>query len=221
MEAPGEAREDWKILCDIATRMGGKGFDYKDPEEVFEEIRVTTPSYRGMTYDRIDKVGLSWPCPTEAHPGTKFLHKGTFPRGKGIMLPVEYEEPAELVCDEYPILLTTGRMLFHYGVMTVNSKNLSDISPYELAEINPVDAAKYGVEEGGFLRVTSRRGSILTRVTLTDRVNPGMMFMTFHFKESPVNELTNAAYDPITKTAEYKISAVKIEKVDQAPELEI
>lgn len=221
VEAPGEAREDWKILCDVATRIGGKGFDYKNPEEVFEEIRVTTPSYRGITYDRIDKVGLSWPCPTEAHPGTKFLHKGTFPRGKGIMLPVEYEEPAELVSEEYPILLTTGRMLFHYGVMTVNSKNLNDISPYELAEINPIDAAKYGVEEEGFLRVTSRRGSILTRVTITDRVKPGMMFMTFHFKESPVNELTNAAYDPITKTAEYKISAVKIEKVDEAPELEL
>ena len=220
-EAPGEAREDWKILCDVATRMGGKGFDYKNPEEVFEEIRVTTPSYRGITYDRIDKVGLSWPCPTEAHPGTKFLHKGTFPRGKGIMLPVEYELPAELVSEEYPILLTTGRMLFHYGVMTVNSKSLNDISPYELAEINPIDAAKYGVEEEGFLRVTSRRGSILTRVTITDRVKPGMMFMTFHFKESPVNELTNAAYDPITKTAEYKISAVKIEKVDEAPELEL
>lgn len=219
VEAPGEARADWEILADVSRRMGGKGFEYNNSEELFEEMRLITPSYRGITYQRIDKVGLSWPCPTEEHPGTKFLHKGTFPRGKGLMIPVEYELPAELVCEEYPILLTTGRMLFHYNVMTTNSKNLNDIKPYELAEINPVDAAKLNVDEEGFIRVTSRRGSILTRVTITDKVKPGMMFMTFHYKESPVNELTNAAFDPITKTAEYKISAVRIEKVDEAPEL--
>ncbi len=220
-EAPGDARVDWQILCDVAKRMGAKGFDFKNSEEIFEEIRLTTPSYRGLTYKRIDKVGLSWPCPTEDHPGTKFLHKGVFPIGKGKMIPVDYELPAELVCEEYPILLTTGRMLYHYNVMTVNSKSLNDIRPHELAEINPIDAEKLGVKEEGFIRVTSRRGSILTRVTITERVKPGMMFMTFHYKESPVNELTNAAFDPITKTAEYKISAVRIEKVEEAPELGI
>lgn len=219
VDAPGEARADWEILCDVATRMGSDGFGFKNPEEIFEEIRITTPSYRGMTYERIDKVGLSWPCPTEEHPGTKFLHKGVFPKGKGTMVPVEYKEPAEKVSDEYPMLLTTGRMLYHYNIMTTNSKSLNDIRPYELAEINPVDAERLGLEEEGFMRVTSRRGSILTRVTITERVKPGMIFMTFHYKESPVNELTNAAYDPITLTAEYKISAVRIEKVNEAPEL--
>jgi formate dehydrogenase alpha subunit len=221
VEAPGEARADWEILAEVSRRMGGKDFDYNDAEELFEEIRRTTPSYRGITYERIDKVGISWPCPTEEHPGTKFLHKGTFPRGKGLMIPVDYELPAELVCKEYPILLTTGRMLFHYNVMTVNSDKLNEMKPYELAEMNEVDAQKLNVENEGFIKVTSRRGSILTRIRITDRVKPGMMFMTFHYKESPVNELTNAAFDPITKTAEYKISAVRVEKVDEVPELSL
>ena len=214
VEPPGEARVDWEILSDVARRMGGKGFDYKDSNEIFEEIRLTTPSYRGISHERVKEVGVQWPCPTEDHPGTPFLHKGAFPRGKGLMIPVDYEEPAELVCDEYPILLSTGRMLYHYNVMTVNSESLNNIRPHELAEINPMDAARLGVEENGIIRVTSRRGSILTRVTITDKMKEGMMFMTFHYKESPVNELTNAAFDPVTLTAEYKISAVKIEKAE-------
>ncbi len=219
VEAPGECRLDWKILSEIATKLGAKGFDYKNSEDIFNEIRLTTPSYRGITYKRIDKAGIQWPCPTEEHPGTPYLHKGTFPRGKGLMIPVEYEAPAELVCEEYPILLSTGRMLYHYNIMTRHSRKLDDIRPYELAEMNPVDAEKLGVKEEDFVRVISRRGSILTRITITDKVKPGMMFMTFHYKESPVNELTNSAYDPVTKTAEYKISAVRVEKVQEELEL--
>ena len=218
VEAPGEAMEDWKILSEVCKRMGGKGYDYQTAEEIFEEIRLTTPSYRGITYDRIDKVGISWPCPTTSHPGTKFLHEGVFPRGKGKMVPAEYELPAELVCDEYPVLLTTGRMLYHYNVMTVNSAALKGIIPHERAEMNPIDAEKLGVDEDSFIRVTSRRGSILTRVNVTERVKPGMMFMTLHFKESPVNEVTNPAFDPITNTAEYKISAVRVEVAEESPE---
>lgn len=214
VEAPGECRLDWKILCEVAKKLGASGFEYRNSEEIFNEIRLTTPSYKGITYKRIDKVGIQWPCPTENHPGTPYLHKGKFPRGKGLMIPVEYEEPAELVCEEYPILLSTGRMLYHYNIMTRHSKKLNEIRPYELAEINPIDAEKLEIKEEDFVRVTSRRGSILTRATITDKVKPGMMFMTFHYKESPVNELTNSAYDPISKTAEYKISAVKVEKAE-------
>ena len=214
VEAPGQARADWKILCEVATGLGASVFDYKNEEEIFEEIRKATPSYRGMTYARIDKEGLQWPCPTEDHPGTKYLHKGTFPKGQGIMKAIDYKLPAELVDDEYPILLITGRMITHYNVMTRFSGKLDAIRPYELAEINPVDAERLGLVEEGYMRVTSRRGSIVTRVTITDKVKPGSIFMTFHYRESPVNELTNSAYDPITKTGEYKISAVKIEKVD-------
>lgn len=215
VEAPGECRPDWEIICEVAQRLGAEGFQYENPEEIFEEIRQTTPTYRGITYERIDKVGIQWPCPSEDHPGTKYLHRGEFTRGKGWMIPVEYEEPAELTCEEYPILLTTGRMLYHYNVSTRQSEKLNTIRPYELAEINPVDADRLGLKEEDFVRVTSRRGSITTRVTITDRVKPGMMFMTFHYKESPVNELTNSAYDPVTKTAEYKVSAVRVEKLSE------
>lgn len=219
VEAPGECRLDWAILAEVATRVGAKGFNYKSVEEIFNEIRDTMPSYRGMTYERIDKIGLQWPCPTELHPGTPYLHKGTFPRGKGLMLPIEYKGPAEKVCEEYPVLLSTGRMLYHYNIATRQSDTLDEIRPYELAEINPIDADKMGINEEEIVKVSSRRGSILTRVTITDKVKPGMMFMTFHYRESPVNELTNAAFDPITLTAEYKVSAVKIERVNQTEAL--
>lgn len=211
VDVPGECKLDWEIICDISRRMG-YNMSYNTAEEIFEEIRSLTPSYAGITYERIDRVGLQWPCPTTDHAGTKFLHAGTFPRGKGLMQGIEYEAPAELTNEEYPVLLTTGRMLYHYNVMTRHSKNLNTLRPHELAEINAVEAQKYGLAEGEEIRVTSRRGSIVTKVTVTDRVPPGIMFMTFHYKESPVNELTNSAFDPITKTAEYKVSAVKIEK---------
>lgn len=213
VEAPGECRPDWKIICDISKLMGYE-MDYSCEEEIFNEIRSLTPSYAGITYERIDKTGLQWPCPTMDHPGTKYLHVGTFPRGKGLMQGIEYEPPAELTDEEYPILLTTGRMLYHYNVMTRHSINLDTIRPCELAEINPVDAKKIGLSEGEQMYVTSRRGKIKAGITITDRVPPGTVFMTFHYKESPVNELTNAAFDPISKTAEYKVSAVRIEKCE-------
>lgn len=215
VEAPGQAKPDWQILQMLAQAMHVDGFDWKDAEEVFESIREAMPSYRGMTYARLGTQGLAWPCPTEDHPGTKFLHKGVFPRGTARMLPVEYEPPAELTCDEYPFLLNTGRKLGHYNVMTRFSDKLEEIEPFERMEIHPVDAERLGLAELDFARVTSRRGSIVTRVTVTDRVLPGSVFMTFHYKESPVNELTNAAFDPVTKTAEYKVSAVAIEKVGE------
>ena len=218
--APGQARLDYEILCEVAKGLGAEGFDYRSAEDIFEEMRAAMPSYRGMTYERLGTVGLSWPCPTEEHPGTKFLHKGTFPIGKGVMLPVEYEPPAELTCEEYPILLSTGRMLYHYNIMTRHSNALNTIRPHEHAELHPVDAKKLGVEENGLIRATTRRGSILTRITITDKVKPGMVFMTFHYKESPVNELTNAAFDPVTKTAEYKVCAMKMEKATEADEAE-
>ncbi len=217
---PGQARLDYQILSEVARGLGAKGFDYRSAEDIFEEMRKAMPSYRGMTYERLGNVGLSWPCPTIEHPGTKFLHKGTFPIGKGVMLPVEYEPPAELTCDDYPILLSTGRMLYHYNIMTRHSNTLDTIRPHELAEIHPREAKELGIEENEIVRVTSRRGSILTHVTITDKVKPGMVFMTFHYKESPVNELTNSAADPVTLTAEYKVCAIKVEKATEADLIE-
>ncbi len=170
------------------------------------------PSYAGITYERIDKVGLQWPCPDTDHPGTRFLHAGRFTRGKGLLQGIEYEAPAELVSDEYPILLTTGRMLYHYNIMTRHSAALEGLRPHELAQINPLDAERLELREGDLARVSSRRGSITTHVTVTDTVPEGVVFMTFHYKESPVNELTNSAFDPVTKTAEFKVCAVRIDK---------
>ena len=212
-DGPNNVMIDWEMLAAIAKRLGYKGFDYKNSEEIFEEIRQAIPSYAGITYERIEKEdGLQWGCPTLDSPGAKYLHTGEFTRGKGLMLPIEYLPPAELVDDEYPILLNTGRMLYHYNVSTRISDTLEAIKPVERAEINPIDAEKYGLNKDSKVRVTSRRGSIVANIAITDRVAPGTMYMTFHFKESPVNELTNSAYDPVTKTAEYKITAVKIAK---------
>ncbi len=221
VEVPGDAKVDWQILCDVAKKLGATGFDFNSAEEIFEEIRETTPSYKGISYARIEKDGLQWPCPSEDHPGTKFLHEGKFPKGKGKITPVDYREPAELPDEEYPILLSTGRMLYHYNITTRYSATVDSIRPYELAEINPVDAEKLGVCEEGFIRVTSRRGSVVTRVTITDKVKPGMIFMTFHYRETPTNELTNSAFDPITAIGEYKVAAVKLEKIDEEEALKV
>lgn len=217
VEAPGQARLDWTILADVSRRLGGKGFDWEKSEDVFDEIRKCMPTYRGITYDKIDKLnGVQWPCPTAEHPGTKYLHEGKFTRGdKALMVPVEYEGPKELENKEYPIILSTGRTLYHYNVMTRYSDALDGILPHELIEICEEDAQKYGIEDGDFMRVTSRRGSVVGRAKITEKVKPGLIYMTFHFAETPVNQLTSAHYDPITKTAEYKVTAVNIKKVNK------
>jgi formate dehydrogenase alpha subunit len=217
VEPPAGCRPDWEIICDLSRRMGHP-MDFSSPEEVFEEVRRLVPSYAGITYERIEKTGLQWPCPTTDHPGTQFLHAGAFTRGKGLLSGIEYQAPAELTSREYPILLTTGRMLFHYNIMTRHSLNLEMLRPHELAEVHPADAEAIGVGEGDQVRVSSRRGSIVTRVTVTDKVPQGTVFMTFHYKESPVNELTNSAYDPVTKTAEFKVCAVKVERLETIEE---
>ena len=224
-DAPGQARIDWDILAEVARRLGANGFDWKKSEDVFNEIREVMPTYHGITYDRIDKEnGLQWPCYDLDHPGTKFLHEGNFVRGpRALMVPVEYEGPKELENEEYPVILSTGRTLYHYNVMTRYSDALDGIRPHELIEICDADAKKYDVVDGDFLRVTSRRGSVVGRVKVTDRVKPGLIYMTFHFSETPVNQLTSAHYDPIAKTAEYKVTAVnlkKVTKVDRGLETE-
>jgi predicted molibdopterin-dependent oxidoreductase YjgC len=212
VEPPGQCRPDWQIIADLSCRLGHE-VHYDSPQDIFDEMRALVPQYAGITYERIDEVGLQWPCPDESHPGTKFLHVGKFTRGKGLLQGIEYEAPAELCSDEYPILLTTGRMLYHYNIMTRHSANLENLRPHELAQVNPIDAERLGLADGDVARVSSRRGSITTHVAVTDIVPPGVCFMTFHYKESPVNELTNSASDPVTKTAEFKVCAVRIEKV--------
>jgi len=211
VDPPGQARADWEIVTDLSARMGYP-MPYDSPADIFEEIRALTPTYGGISYERMDACGLQWPCRDQDDPGTQFLHEDAFARGRGKLMGVEYEAPAELTNDTYPMLLTTGRMLYMYNVSTRNSSALDSFAPHERTEINPTDAEAAGVADGDEMRVTSRRGSVVTHAKVTERVPPGVMFMTFHFRETPVNELTNSAYDPVCMTAEFKVCAVNIEK---------
>jgi predicted molibdopterin-dependent oxidoreductase YjgC len=186
---------------------------YGSPREIMAEINAVTPSYGGITYNRLDKKGLQWPCPTVDHPGTRFLHKDRFSRGLGLFHAIDYIPPAELPDKDYPFILSTGRVLYHYhtGTMTRHAQGPVERCPESLVEINPQDAVACGIDEGKMVTVTSRRGSVTARATLTGRSPKGTIFMNFHFNEAPVNTLTNPALDPIGKIPEYKVCAVNIE----------
>ncbi|MBM4462575.1 MAG: hypothetical protein FJ012_04435 [Chloroflexi bacterium] len=216
IEPIGGSKPDWWITCQIAKRMGGKGFDYENPVQIMREIADLTPSYGGISYERLEKTGLQWPCPTKEHPGTPFLHKDTFSRGKGKFMPLEYRPPAEMPDEEYPLILTTERSLYHYhtGTMTRKVKGLNKLRPEELVEMNPADATKLGVSDGQPVKVVSRRGEVTAKAKVTQASPPGVVSMTFHFAESPTNRLTNPAFDPVAKTPELKVCAVRVEKSD-------
>jgi len=213
VDGPGQAKDDWEILCDIATRMGTP-MSYDNAQSIMEEIASVTPSYAGITYDRIEKKGLHWPCPDTTHPGTPILHVGQFPRGKGKFHAIDYLPPAENVDDEYPLYLTTGRLLYHYhtGTMTRKTDGLNDRAPDNFVEISHQDASDLGVEEGTMVNIASRRGKIPARVTISDKAVTGTVFIPFHFAESAANKLTNAALDPVSKIPEYKVCAVNLVK---------
>ncbi len=212
VEPPGQAREDWRITGEIATRMG---FDmtYPDAETIFKEITRVTPSYGGITYDRIAIEGLHWPCPTKTHPGTPILHTEAFTRGKGLFHAIDFIPPAEKTDAEYPMNLTTGRELYHYhsGTMTRRSEGLNERAPGSFVEITEKDAEKYRLTNGGMARVTSRRGSIDVTVKVSDMAVDGTVFIPFHYAEAAANRLTNAALDPTAKIPEFKVCAVKLE----------
>lgn len=215
IEPPQNVKTDSEIFAEIAKRLGYKNFP-TSPEDIFEEMKKLTPSYAGMSYERIKKeFGLRWPCPTPDHPGTPILHVGKFTRGKALLCPVEYRPPAEQPDDEYPLWLTTGRLLEHYhtGSMTRRSKVLNSIVPYAEVEISPEDARKLNIKNGEIVRAVSRRGEIEIRAKITDRVHEGIVFIPFHFAEAAANRLTNDVLDPIAKIPEYKVCAVKIEKI--------
>jgi formate dehydrogenase major subunit len=209
---PGEARPDWKIIAGISTQMG-YSMNYSSAKEIFEEMAGVTPSYAGITYKRIEKEGIQWPCPTPEHNGTKFLHKDKFSRGRGLFHAIEYIPPAEVTDKEYPFILSTGRVLYHYhtGTMTRRSLGTSELCPESLVELNPADAAKFGINDGQMVKVTSRRGSVKAKTRVTEKSPQGTIFMNFHFAEAAVNLLTNPVLDPIGKIPEYKVCAVKLE----------
>lgn len=210
---PGEAREDYRIICELSGRMGYP-MDYKGPEDIMEEIRSVTPSYAGITCQRIEGAGIPWPCPDEGHQGTPILHIEKFVRGKGLFFAIDYKPPAEPTDEEYPFLLTTGRVLQHYhtGTMTRKGRGLNMLYPELLAEINTDDAVHLGIGSGEFIRIASRRGDIKVKSLISERPGRGVIFVPFHFSESPANALTINALDPIAKIPEYKVCAVKVEK---------
>jgi formate dehydrogenase alpha subunit len=214
----GDSKPDWLITCEIAKRMNASGFHFNDPSEIMEEINRVSPSYAGITYDRIEENGLQWPCTDESHKGTKYLHKDKFrtPNGKGIFKPLEYRESKELPDEEYPLILTTDRSLYHFhtSTMTRKVKGLEILHEEELLMMNSEDSKVYEIEDGEIVNISSRRGSIRVKVKITEICPPGVVSMTFHFFESPTNELTNAALDPIAKIPETKVCAVKVSKIE-------
>jgi len=207
--------EEWKVFCEIATR-AGYPMSYESPEEILDEINTVTPSYGGITWKRLETSwGLAWPCPDEHHPGTPFLHKDGFARGLGHFEPKEYIPPAEVPDDEYPFLLTTGRVgpQFHTGTLTRKVSILEREAPRSVLEINPADARALRIPEGGLVAVESRRGELQLPVHVTPDIPEGSVFGTFHYREGNINELTICALDPVAKIPEYKICAVSIRRV--------
>jgi len=216
LEPVGEAQPDWMIISEIARRMGyEEQFSYRDPSEIMDEIAALTPSYGGINYERIENVGLQWPCPSPDHPGTTYLHKNGFTRGKGLFSVLIYRPSMELPDEEYPFILTTGRILchFHTGTMTRKVPGLNYLRNEELVEINPEDGLALGIEDGDLVEVSSRRGTVRAKAKITEKSSQGVTFMTFHFAETPTNVLTNPALDPVAKIPEFKVCAVKLSKV--------
>jgi formate dehydrogenase alpha subunit len=209
----GDVRQDYEIIADVAQRLGHE-FP-RTPQGLFKEIRDLTPSYAGLTYERIAEVGIQWPCPNEEHQGTKFLHAGKFARGLGLLSALEYRPPAEEPCAEYDMVMSTGRILehFHTGSMTRRSVILDEAVKSGHVEIHPEDAKKHGLKTGDKVAISTRRGRIETSVLVSERVALGSIFVPFHFAEAAANQLTNDALDPVAKIPEFKVCAARIERV--------
>ena len=218
IEPVGDSRPDWKIICDLAKRAGYGGMHYSDPSKIWDEMAGLSPIFGGINYERIDKIGLQWPCFDFDHCGTKFLHEASFTRGRGKFFALDYRHPAEEPDREYPFFLTTGRVLYHYnvGTMTLRSAGSLQKSPENFCEVNPADAKKIGVKDGDRIKVMTRRGELTVKANVGDKVMAGRLWMPFHYPESPTNVLTNSAFDNITRTAEYKVCAAKISKAGVA-----
>jgi len=213
VEPPGEAKEDAYIIIELAKRLGYE-MRYDSIEDIFQETGKLWPALAGITYKRIAKTGLQWPCPTLDHPGTPYLFKGGFPRGRAAFTVVRYRASEELPDNEYPFLLSTGRQLFQYhtGSMTRRVDAINMVSPGAYIEIHPDDADKLKVRDGDIVKVTSRRGSLDVKVMVSGRPLKGLVFIPFHYSEAAANLLTNTALDPVARIPELKVCAVKIEQ---------
>ncbi|HET7876092.1 MAG TPA: formate dehydrogenase subunit alpha [Methylomirabilota bacterium] len=223
LEPPGQSRPDWWIACELAKRtarrlgLTARGFDYGHPSEIFDELASLWPDLRGLSYARLATGGIQWPCPGPEHPGTRFLYAESFPTGRAKFVPAaQTREAAELPDPEYPFILNTGRLLYHWhgGTLTRQVQGLLELAPRLEIAVNPADARRLGLGEGGRLRVVSRRGELTGWAHVTEAVRPGAIFVPFvKLNESAANFLTNSAFDPSSKIPEYKICAVRLEPV--------
>ena len=212
VEPVGQSRPDWEILCDLARRSGYDRMQYGSASDVFDEIAAVTPVYGGMSFDRIDLVGLQWPCPDKQHPGTPILHTSKFTRGLGAFSPAEYRPSQELPDNEYPFVLSTGRCYFHFhtGTMTRRSQLLHREERFPYVEISPGDARSLKIPDRTWVYVSTRRGEVKAMARVTEVAQDGVLFMPFHFEEGPANRLTINALDPVAKIPEYKVCAARI-----------
>lgn len=211
----GEMRLDTDIFIDLMNRMGYPQAQLTS-EEIMDEIASLTPSFAGISHRRLDKgESIQWPCPDKKHPGTPILHVGKFSRGLGWFYPAEYVPSAELPDEEYPFIMMTGRILYHYNTraMTGKTQGLMEKEGHSFIEMNTEDAVRLGIENGEKVRVTSRRGTLITTARVGDKVSPKETWMPFHFPDGNANILTNAALDKYARIPEYKVCAVKVEKL--------
>jgi len=215
VDAPGQSRDDWEVTSDIARRMGYE-MKYASIKEIIDEINLLTPQYQGITYQRImNGERLQWPCPASDHPGTRYLHKGKFARGKGRFFPVEHIPPAEWPDEEYPFMLSTGRILYHYhtGSMSRRAQALNQYVNEPYMEMHEKDMQRMNIQDGEEVLVASRRGQIKTKALMSHRVDEKSVFIPFHFAEAAANLLTNDALDPVAKIPELKVAACKVKKI--------
>lgn len=213
---PGQARPDWAILCELARSLGYRGFDFTHPAQIMDEIASLVPSYAGISHQRLETEELRWPVPAPGHPGTPVLHVGEFIRmGKAEFWPLQYTPSPDLPGEEYPLIMTTGRLLQHFHhVMSRHVAGLNTLAPEDFIEMHPADAAAYGIADGDTVRVTSRHGSVVTRARVSDRVIAGVVFKPIHFSERPTNVLTSAEFiDPVGTTPNTKVAPVRVERV--------
>lgn len=214
IEPIGDSKPDWEIIILLAEMMDAPGFRFSSPEEIMAEIASLTPIYGGYSYKRLtSQAVIQWPCPSEDHPGTPYLHKDKFSRGLGKFHSIGYKEPAEMADEDYPLILTTGRIMFHFhtGTMSRRAEKLNQEVSKAYIEMHPDDARNVGLNGNKRVKVSSRRGEIELEARITNRIMPGVVFIPFHFAEAAANALTNSAFDPVAKIPEFKVCAVKVE----------
>lgn len=213
IEPPHGVKTDWEIIQLLANAMGAN-WNYRSVFDITKEINELTPQYGGITAERVGRFGLQWPCPTEDHPGTPYLHKDKFARGKGLLSPIKFIEPAELPDEEYPLIMTTGRVLqqFHTGTMSRKTEGLNKLAG-PMVMISVEDAEELKIANSEVVEISTRRGKITAPAFVTKRIQKGVIYIPFHYKESPANRLTNPAIDPVAKIPEYKVCAAKVSKI--------